>query len=77
MCTETLVAVTRTNIEIDDDLLERAMQLYGTSSKRETVELALRRLVGTPLSTDQALALQGTGWTGDLDELRDARDRTA
>jgi Arc/MetJ family transcription regulator len=36
----------RTNIVIDDDLVGRAMELYGLRTKREAVDLALRRLVG-------------------------------
>lgn len=63
--------MTRTNIELDDDVIERAMRLYGTRSKKETVDLALRRLVGTALSTEEALALESTGWDGDLDRMRD------
>lgn len=64
---------TRTNIEIDDDVIARAMRLYGTRSKRETVDLALRRLVGEPLNREQALGLEGSGWDGDLDAMRDDR----
>ncbi len=62
---------TRTNIELDDEMIERAMALYGTRSKKETVDLALRRLVGAALTTEEALALEGAGWDGDLDALRD------
>jgi Arc/MetJ family transcription regulator len=62
---------TRTNIEIDDDIVETAMRLYGTRSKRETVDLALRRLVGSRLGTEEALALEGSGWEDDLDRMRD------
>jgi len=62
---------TRTNIELDDDIVEAAMRLYGTRSKKETVDLALRRLVGSRLDTEEALALEGSGWEGDLDRLRD------
>lgn len=62
---------TRTNIELDDDLVEAAMRLYGTRSKKETVDLALRRLVGSRLGTEEALALEGSGWEGDLDQMRD------
>lgn len=62
--------MTRTNIELDDELIERAMSLYGTRTKKQTVDLALRRLVGTPLTNEEALALEGTGWEGDLDEMR-------
>lgn len=62
----------RTNIDIDDNLLERAMRLHGLRTKRETVDLALRRLAGEPLSLDEARALEGTGWGDDLDEMRGA-----
>lgn len=62
---------TRTNIELDDDLVETAMRLYGTQSKKDTVDLALRRLVGARLGTEEALALEGSGWEGHLDRLRD------
>ncbi len=62
---------TRTNIELDDDLVEVAMRLYGTRSTEETVDLALRRLVGARLGTEEALALEGSRWEGDLDQLRD------
>lgn len=63
-------AMTRTNIEIDDVLVDRAMRLYRLRSKREAVDLALRRLVGEPMSRKEALATEGTGWAGDLAELR-------
>lgn len=62
--------MTRTNVEIDDDLVERAMRLYRLRTKREAVDLALRRLVGEPLGLDEARAMEGTGWDGDLDEMR-------
>lgn len=62
---------TRTNIELDDEVVEAAMRLYGTKSKKETVDLALRRLVGARLSVDEAIALEGSGWEGDLDRMRD------
>lgn len=62
---------TRTNIELDDELVETAMRLYGTRTKKETVDLALRRLVGARLDTEDALALEDSGWEGDLDGMRD------
>jgi Arc/MetJ family transcription regulator len=59
----------RTNIELDDDLVARGMRIYGFSTKRELVDYALRRLVPT-MSREEALAMQGSGWEGDLDEMR-------
>lgn len=68
----TMVYVARTNIEIDDELIARAMEIHRVTTKREAVDLALRRLVGEPMGRDEALALHGSGWDGDLDELRAA-----
>jgi Arc/MetJ family transcription regulator len=68
--------MTRTNIEIDDELVDRAMRRYRLRSKREAVDLALRRLVGEPMSREEILALEGSGWGGDLDEMRRS-DRVA
>jgi Arc/MetJ family transcription regulator len=63
--------MSRTNIEIDDELIERVMRRYRLPSKRAAVDLALRRLAGNPMSREEALAMEGTGWDGDLDELRE------
>jgi Arc/MetJ family transcription regulator len=68
--------VGRTNIDIDDELVDRAMRIYRLGSKREAVDLALRRLVGDPMDRADALAMRGSGWDGDLEELR-ARDDVA
>ena len=65
--------MSRTNIEIDDELIARAMREYGLRTKREAVDLALRMLVGEPLSRAEALELEGSGWDADLDELRSSR----
>jgi Arc/MetJ family transcription regulator len=62
--------VTRTNIEIDDLLIERAMSIYRLRSKREAVDFALRRLVGEPMTYEEMLAAEGRGWAGDLEEMR-------
>ena len=62
--------MSRTNIEIDEALVRRAMRRYRLPSKRAAVDLALRRLVGDPMTREEALAMEGTGWEGDLSELR-------
>ena len=61
--------VSRTNIELDDALVAAAMQRYGLRTKREAVDLALRNLVGGVMTKEQALAMRGFGWEGDLDEI--------
>jgi Arc/MetJ family transcription regulator len=63
----------RTNIDLDDDLVAEVMRRYGVRTKREAVDLALRRLVGVPLTREFLLGLEGIGWSGDLDEMRSAR----
>jgi Arc/MetJ family transcription regulator len=68
-----MVYVSRTNIDIDDELVSRVMRRYNLSSKRAAVDLALRRLAGEPLSRDEALALEGSGWDADLDAMRRSR----
>jgi Arc/MetJ family transcription regulator len=60
----------RTNIEIDDRLIGRAMRLYRLRSKREAVDLALRKLVGEPMSREEMLEAEGRGWAGDLAAIR-------
>jgi len=65
--------ITRTNIDIDDELCQQVMDRYHLSTKREAVNLALRHLAGEPLSLDDARSLRGTGWDGDLDEMRSSR----
>jgi Arc/MetJ family transcription regulator len=65
-----MAGMTRTNIEIDDVLVQRAMRLHGVATKRAAVDLALRRLVGSPMSREEALAMEGSGWDGDLEEMR-------
>ena len=60
----------RTNIVIDEDLVTKVMGLYGLGSRREAVDLALRYIAGAEERKRVTLALRGSGWEGDLDELR-------
>jgi Arc/MetJ family transcription regulator len=60
----------RTNIEVDDELVAEAMRRFGLMTKREAVDLALRRLVGPRLSPEFIKGLEGIGWEGDLVEMR-------
>lgn len=65
--------MSRTNIDIDDELAAEVMRRFGLTTKRAAVDLALRRLVGLPLSREFLLGLEGVGWEGDLDDLRSDR----
>lgn len=62
--------MTRTNIDIDDALVSEAMRRYGLTTKKAAVDLALRRLVGPRMTREEALAMQGIGWEGDLEAMR-------
>jgi Arc/MetJ family transcription regulator len=63
--------MTRTSVEIDDQLIARVMRRYALPTKRAAVDFALRRLDVEPMSGEEVLAMQGAGWEGDLDDLRD------
>jgi len=63
----------RTNIDIDEDAVRLVMERYHLRTKREAVNFALRSIAGEPLDLDRARGLRGTGWEGDLDEMRRAR----
>ena len=60
----------RTNVVIDDALMEDALKVTGLSTKRETIELALKMLVR--LSKQEAIkSFRGKlRWEGSMDELR-------
>lgn len=60
----------RTNIDLDDELTAEVMRRFGVTTKKAAVDLALRRLLGTPLSREFLLGLEGVGWEGDLDQVR-------
>ena len=63
--------MSRTNIDLDDELTAEVMRRFGVTTKKAAVDLALRRLVGAPLSREFLLSLEGVGWAGDLEAMRD------
>jgi Arc/MetJ family transcription regulator len=64
--------MTRTNVVIDDELVARVKERYGLRTTREAIDFALRAVAGT---TDKMamLDMEGTGWDGDLAEMRRSR----
>ncbi len=63
----------RTNIVLDEELVERAKQLTGIKTKREVIHEALRTLV---LLREQAEVRNLRGklhWEGDITRSRKAR----
>ena len=65
--------MSRTNVDIDDAACAEVMRRYCLATKREAINYALRTLAAEPLGVDDARRLRGSGWEGDLDELRSSR----
>jgi Arc/MetJ family transcription regulator len=64
----------RTNIEIDDKLLQDALRVTGLKTKRAVVEAGLRMLLRLKRQ-ESILSLAGkVHWEGNLDESRQGRD---
>ena len=60
----------RTNIVIDDSLLEGAMRATGAKTKREAVELGLAALIRLKEQEDIRGLRGKLRWTGDLETVR-------
>jgi len=67
-----MASMGRTNVVVDDELVERVMRLYRLPTKRAAIDFALRALAGKRDRRDM-LDLRGTGWDGDLGEMRRGR----
>ena len=65
--------MTRTNVNIDDVACAEVMRRYRLATKRDAINFALRTLAAEPASVDEARALRGIGWEGDLDAMRSNR----
>lgn len=63
----------RTNIELDEKLVDEAMKLTHKKTKKELVNYALRELV-SKIKRKKLLELEGkVEWTGNLAEMRKSR----
>jgi Arc/MetJ family transcription regulator len=71
------MAVARTNIEIDDELIGRVMERFGFTTKREAVHESLRQMLGgiEPMTKEEMLAMRGAGWGDGTLEVSDMRDQ--
>jgi Arc/MetJ family transcription regulator len=68
------VSVARTNIVLDDDLIQQAMQVSGAKTKREAVDRALREMVARRPVYRALRKLRGKlPWEGDVDAGRRRR----
>ena len=60
----------RTNIVIDDKLMEETLRATGLKTKREAVELALRTLLRLRKQAEIRRYRGKLEWQGDLDAMR-------
>ena len=60
----------RTNIIINDSLMDEAMRLSGLKTKKETVETALKLLVQVRKQAAIRKAKGTLQWDGDLEKMR-------
>jgi len=60
----------RTNIDIDDQLLADAQSLSGSSTKKQTVERALKLMVELGRQSEVRQLRGRLNWEGDLEEMR-------
>lgn len=60
----------RTNIVIDDQLMESALRVTGLKTKREAVELGLRTLLMLRQQEEIKRFRGKLNWQGDLDAMR-------
>ena len=66
----------RTNIDLDDQLVEQAMRLTGARTKRQVVNIALRRLVDKGSLYRSLRRLRGkAAWEGNVNVWRADRTR--
>ena len=69
--------MTRTTIDIDDAACAEVMRRYRLATREDAVNFALRTMAGEAASLDEARAMRGSGWEGDLDAMRSDRRRLA
>jgi len=60
----------RTNIVIDDDLMEKARKVSGHKTKKDTIEEALKLLIAQKEQGEIRKLRGRLNWEGDLDEMR-------
>lgn len=60
----------RTNIVIDDNLMEAALKASGYSTKKEAVEQGLKLLVKRSQQQEIRKLRGRVKWEGDLEEMR-------
>jgi Arc/MetJ family transcription regulator len=64
----------RTNVVLDEDLIEAGLEVTGLKSRRALIDYALRQLLRRE-SQKEILELKGkVHWEGDLSSVREKRE---
>ena len=61
--------MTRTNIDLDDELVETVMKQNGLKTKKDAVDFALRKTIRRVPTVEEVMALEGIGFPYTNDEL--------
>jgi len=69
-------ATMRTNIVIDDNLIDQAMKATGLPTKKAVVEAGLQLLIQVKAQTGVRRLRGKVKWQGDLAEMRSSRVST-
>lgn len=62
----------RTNIDIDDKLMNEVLKVTGLKTKKDAVEMGLKTLVRLQKQAEIRKYKGKLKWEGDLDEMRSA-----
>jgi Arc/MetJ family transcription regulator len=63
--------MSRTNIDLDDEALADVMRVYRFATKRDAVNFALNKVRRRPMTLEEARAMEGVGYDGDINEIKD------
>lgn len=67
----------RTNVVLDESLVEQARKLTGIKTKKELIHEALRTLIRLRQQSEVRNLRGKLHWEGDLDEMRQSRFQDA
>jgi Arc/MetJ family transcription regulator len=62
------------SVPVDETLLTEVMDRYRFPTREAAVHFALRRAANPPMAREELLAMQGSGWAGDLQRMRQNED---
>jgi Arc/MetJ family transcription regulator len=64
--------MTRTNIDIDEELIQTVMKQNRLSTKKDAVEFALRKVVRRTPTIEEIRSLEGIGFPLTNDEIEES-----